>query len=294
MNTFRWIPFAALAAWLACAQGPSVYEARRDKAAGDIESAAAKLEAVRERRPTDMEAWDELVQLYYEQWRLTEDAGRDAEAVRYLGLLQDEILDMAETIPEEAQPHTWMGIVAAYQNDLDSALANFKNARALAPRGGIHYSNMAHVWVYKGKLSRATPLLDKARRYGTSQSELDRIEILAAWRRSDFMEARDVFAMALDVPDFAGTWDGVPLAEPMETFEDFAEVCCANRACGPNMGRSCERLDIGVNRRTLEAEAVREELRLEMERRRRLRAIYDERTDLEVVVEEEGTAADDE
>ncbi len=295
--TIRWIPFAVLAALaaFACAQGPSVYEARKDRQAGDVESAAAKLETVREQRPTDMEAWNELTDLYYEQWRLAEDEGRNAEAVRYLGLLQGEILDMVETVPEDATPHTWMGIVAAYQNDLDSALENFTNARSLEPRGGIHYSNLAHVWVYKGKLSRATPLLKKARRFGTSPSELDRIEVLAAWRRGDFMEARDVFAMALDVPGFAETWDGVPLPAPMETFEDFAEACCANRACGPNMGRSCERLDITVNKRTLEAEAMREEMRLEIERRRRLREIYEERTDLEIVVEEQEEApADDE
>ncbi len=278
------LQLAALVVALACTAGPSVRDAMEDQQAGRIEAAEEKLEAIRQSRPGDMEAWEDLVQLYYRQWRLAEDEGRSEDAVRYLSELQDEILEMVETFPENPAPHLWMGVVSVYRNDLDSAIVNFRNARALDPRSGAHYTNLAHTWVYKGKLSRANSLLDKARRYGAHPSELDRIEILAAWRRGDFVEARDVFEMALDVPDFADTWDMVPLPEPMETFEDFANVCCANRACGPNMGDSCKRLEIEVAQRRIDDEAIRAELRLEMERRRRLRDIYRDRGDLEVEV----------
>ena len=237
----------ALLVALACtAPGPSVRDAMEDQQAGRIEAAEEKLETIRQSRPGDMEAWQDLVRLYYQQWRLAEDEGRSEDAVRYLAELQDEILEMVETFPEDPGPHLWMGVVSVYRNDLDSAIVNFRNARSLDPRSGSHYTNLAHTWVYKGKLSRASSLLDKARKYGAHPSELDRIEILAAWRRGDFVEARDVFEMALDVPDFADTWDMVPLPEPMETFEDFASVCGANRACGPNMGDSCKRLDVEV------------------------------------------------
>ncbi len=276
---------SALVVALACTTpGPSVRDAMEDQQAGRIDAAEEKLEAIRQARPGDMEAWADLVQLYYQQWRLAEDEGRSEDAVRYLAELQDEILEMVETFPEESAPHLWMGVVSVYRNDLDSAIENFRNARTLDPRSGTHYTNLAHTWVYKGKLSRASSLLHQARKYGAHPSELDRIEILAAWRRGDYVEARDVFEMALDVPAFADTWDMVPLPEPMETFEDFANVCCANRACGPNMGDSCKRLEIEVAQRKIDDEAIREELRLEIERRRRLRDIYSDRADLEVEV----------
>ncbi len=283
-------PFAAatvLVISLACASGPSLYSIERDLDAGRIDEAVAKLEMRRAVRPGDVQVRMLLGDLYYQQARRALGGADEQAYTRLLGRAQDEVLAAVALRPEDPRPHTWMGIIAAYQGNLDSAYTSFRNARRLDPLRPISYTNLAHILVYEGELSRARRLLEKGRKLRAPQDELDRIEILAAWRSADFVEARDLFAMALDIPGFAETWDGAPLPAPMETFEDFASVCCSNPSCGPNMGRACGGLELEVTTRDLQAEAVLEELRLEMERTRRLREIYERRRDLEVVVEDE-------
>ncbi len=284
------IGVAGLAALLACA-GPdsarrdAMEEAGQELGEGRVEDAQETLETYREEHPDDMEGRLALAEFYYQKARMVLDQGDQAEYLRLLGAAQDEILAAVAIDPTASSPHTWMGIVSAYKGDLDAALESFLNASRLAPFQGVSYTNLAHIWVYKGRISRARTLLDKGRKFRGPRDEVDRIEILAAWRGGDFTEAKDVFDMALDNPGFAETWDGAPLPERMDTFDDFASVCCANPSCGPNMGSACKKAKQEVAKRELEEETIRQELQLEMERRRKLREIYERRRDLEITVE---------
>ncbi|MEE9282326.1 MAG: DUF6584 family protein [Myxococcota bacterium] len=284
-----YVALALAALLLACAGGDSpsggMRKASEELQEGRVEDAQQTLETLREQHPDDIDVRLELADFYYQRARLALDGGDQAEYLRLLGAAQDEILAAVAIDPAASRPHTMMGIVAAYQGDLDTAMESFRNASRLAPFQGVSYTNLAHIWVYKGKLSRARTLLDKGRKFRGPPDEIDRIEILAAWRGGDFTEAQDVFDMALVNPGFAESWDGAPLPEPMEDFDDFAEVCCANPTCGPNMGSACRKAQLKVKRRELEEETVRQELQLEMERRRKLLEIYERRRDLEITVE---------
>ncbi len=262
-----------------------VNEAAEDTREGRVADARESLEILREDYPDDFEVRIQLAEVYYQEARLALEAGDQAEYLRFLGAAQEELIAAVAIDPASSAPHTWMGIVAAYRGDLNAALESFQNARRLDPVQGVSYTNLAHIWVYKGRLSAARTQLDKGRKLRGPQDEIDRIEILAAWRGGDFIEAQDVFDMALDNPGFADTWDGAPLPERMETFDDFANVCCANPSCGPNMGNACRLAQIEVAKRELEAETIRQELQLEMERRRKFREIYERRRDLEITIE---------
>ncbi len=286
----RQFALAVAAVLLACTGPPAarqgMEQASEELQEGRVEDAQQTLETLREEHPDDIEVRLALAEFYYQKARLSLDGGDQAEYLRLLGAAQDEILAAVEIDPAASSPHTWMGIVAAYKGDLDTALESFQNASRLAPFQGVSYTNLAHIWVYKGRLSRARSLLDKGRKFRGPSDEIDRIEILAAWRGGDFVEAHDVFDMALDNRGFAETWDGAPLPQPMEDFDDFAGVCCANPSCGPNMGRACKQAQLEVKKRELEEETIRQELQLEMKRRRKLREIYERRRDLEITVEE--------
>ncbi len=262
-----------------------VNEAQQDIRQGRVADAKADLEILREDYPDDLEVRIELAEVYYQEARLALEANDQAEYLRLLGAAQEELIAAVAIDPAAAAPHTWMGIVAAYRGDLDTALQSFQNASHLAPVSGVSYTNIAHVWVYMGKLSSARTMLDKGRKLRAPQDEIDRIEILAAWRGKDFIEAKDVFDMALDNPGFADSWDGAPLPSRMNTFDDFARVCCANPSCGPNMGNACRNAQLDVAKRELAEETIRQELQLEMERRRKLREIYERRRDLEITIE---------
>ena len=290
-------PFAAplltalLLGGVACATGPSIDSIERDLARGRNAEAVVKLEVLRDRHPRSASVRLLLGDLYYQLARESLDAGDETAYTRYLGAAQDEVLVAVELRPADPSPHTWMGIIAAYQGRLDASLESFRNARRLDPVNPVSYTNLAHIHVYEGRLRRARRMLAMGRRLRAPQDELDRIEILAAWREGDFVESRDLFAMARDVPGFADSWDGAPLPETMQSFDDFAAVCCANPTCGPNMEGACRSLALEVRTRQLEDQAILEELRLEMERKRRLREIYERRKDLEIVVEEPESAA---
>lgn len=281
--------FVLAAVLLACSAADSprggLKKAGEELREGRPQDAQQTLETLRTEHPDDLEVRMALADLYYQRARQAFDAGDQAEYVRLLGAAQDEILAAVAIDPTAASPHTWMGIIAAYQGNLDAALESFNNASRLAPFQGVSYTNLAHIWVYKGRLSRARTLLDKGKKFGGPRDEIDRIEVLAAWRGGDFTEAKDVFDMALSNPGFAASWDGAPLPEAMKDFDDFASICCANPTCGPNMGNACRKAELEVAKRELEEETARQELLLEMDRRRKLREIYERRRDLEITVE---------
>jgi Tfp pilus assembly protein PilF len=269
----QWITLLTLAACAAATLGPSVRQARKDVEQGHPEAAVAKLESLRERSPRSFDVRLELGVAYYKLSRKALDEDRQEDYTRHLAKSLDEVLEAARIDPESPSPHTWMGIISAYQDDLESALGSFKNARKLAPRMPVHHLNIAQIYVYMGELGRARHSVEKSRRLGARGAFV-------------LVEARDLFeqAYALD-PEEVNTWDEAPVDKPIESFHDFTTYCCSNHTCGPHMGKACERMQLAVKERQLRDETLRQELVIEMERRRKLQEIYEGRRDLQIEIE---------
>ncbi len=284
--------FLALLLVAACG-GTSPYAVQSDIKSGNLEGAAQKLEQRRSADPDDLETRLELADVYYQLARKELDAGNQPAYVRYLAKAQAEILEAVRIDPTSPRPHTWLGIITAYQGDLNASETSFKNALRLnlreriELRGGTYYSNLAHIAVYQGKLGDARRYLDKGEKMGAPQDELDRISVLASWKSNDMVEARDIFNNAVVLnPAFAATWDGAPLPKPMQTFDDFAAVCCSNPTCGPHMEGACKRSKQAVARRELDLDTLSEERKLEVQRQQKLREIYKRQKDIEITVED--------
>ncbi len=257
---------------------PPTDGAPQSAGSGDVEPALRKLERRRDANPENFEIRLELGRLNYRAARKALDEGRQDRYARFLKASLDEVVEAARIRPRSPAPHTWMGIVAAYQNALDRAETSFRNALKLDPKNVVTYLNIAQIRLYKGDISTCRHWIEKARRQGARGPDVDLLEILAAWRQGDLVEARDVFALGYDLaPEQFRVWDEAPVEKPIETFEDFTAYCCANPTCGPNMGTACKRVKLQVKQRELRDETVRQELVIEMERRRKLREIYEER-----------------
>ncbi len=289
------VPVVLLAAliFVAGCGGTSQYAVDNDIKTGNLEGAAQKLEQRRDADPEDFDTRLMLADVYYQLARKELDAGNQSAYVSYLSKAQTEILEAVRIDPTSPRPHTWLGIITAYQGDLDASETSFKNALRLnlrermELRGGTYYSNIAHISVYQGKLADARRYLDKGAKMGAPQDELDRILVLAAWKSNDMVEARDIFNGAVTLnPAFAATWDGAPLPKPMASFDDFAAVCCSNPTCGPYMEGACKRSKQAVAKRSLDLDTLSEERKLEVQRQQKLREIYKRRKDVEITVED--------
>ena len=279
--------------FVAACSGTSQYAVDREMKSGNFEGAAQKLEQRRDGNPDDFETRLELADVYYQLARKALDDGNQTAYVDNLSKAQVEILEAVRIDPTSPRPHTWLGIITAYQGDLNASETSFKNALRLnlrermELRGGTYYSNVAHIAVYQGKLGDAHRYLDKGAKNGAPQDELDRISVLAAWKANDMVEARDIFNSAVELsPAFSATWDGAPLPKPMKTFDDFAAVCCTNPTCGPHMEGACKRAKQTVARRELDLDTLAQERKLEVARQTKLREIYKRRKDVEITVED--------
>jgi Flp pilus assembly protein TadD len=285
-----WV-FAALLVACVAGPGPDIRSAEREMQEGRLDDAVERLEKARDRTPQLPEVHDALGTAYYRRAREALDEKRFEDYERDLERALDEWVESLRLDPASSSPHTWMGIVAAYQGDLDRSLRSFRNALRLSPRSWVAYTNLAQVLIYRGNLAQARRWLSKAERFGPHPSIMELNLALAAWRQGDLVEARDLFdsAYMLD-PKEVNTWDAAPVAEPIETFEGFTSYCCSNPACGPYMERACQQLQLEVRRREIGDETLRQELVIEMERRRKLSEIYRNRKDLKIEVEPTGPA----
>lgn len=261
-----------------CASGPSQREARRDLEEGRVEEAVAKLETLAAANPGRADVQMDLGVAHFRIARKALDEGDQATYLAHIAQAQDAVLRAAEADPKSPEPHTWMGIIAAYQSDMERTLTSMKNAARLQPMSPIAHTNLAETYIYLGDLSMARRHLAKARELRAPAVYVEMNEVLAAWRTGDYVEARDIFdgAYALN-PDIVKIWNEAPVAEPIDSFEDFTRFCCNHIACGPYMADACADMKHAVRERNVDAETARQELVLEMERRRRLEQIYREK-----------------
>jgi Flp pilus assembly protein TadD len=280
--------FVALLLLTACAAGPagSLKKADELMATGKPEEAVGVLEAERAKNPTSPEIQHDLGIAYYRVARKALEEKRDADYEKNLELAMNAWVEEVRLDPAGPGPHTMMAIVRLHQGDLDGSIQSLKNARRLDPSNPIAYSNLGEAYVYKGNLEVAHRYLTFARKFRGPPETIEVIESLAAWKGGDRVEAEDLFSSALETnPEVVAQWNEASTGTPVESFDDFAEFCCGDIACGPYMAKACGSMKIEVERREVSAETARKELQVEMERRRKLNEIYKGRKDLQIEVE---------
>ncbi len=282
-----WLLLLLLAA-LDCAPGGTAGRAQRQAAAGDLEGARAELEKQRRRQPRSVDVRVALGEVYY---RIARDAlDRQHDEARYLAYLErsvEEFVTALELDPRDDRPHFYLAVMDVYRGDLTKAMRGFDNARRLAP-AGIAYTNIAEVYVYLGKPNKAQRWNELGLRRGAPYGAVMFNDMLIAWRRGDLARARSLFAqLRRQAPEMLRTINVARLPEEPRSFEDFAGYCCRSPACGPYLVRACRDLSLEVGEREISEEAVLRELRIEMERARRMREVYEQRKELEITVDEE-------
>ena len=117
--------------------------------------------------------------------------------------------------------------------------------------------------------------------------------MLIAWKQGDLAEARQCFSeLRATDPETLRTINVARLPQTPRRFEEFAGYCCASPACGPYMKDACHALALDVREREISKETVLKELRIEMEKQRRLRKVYEQRKELEIEIEPERLATE--
>jgi tetratricopeptide (TPR) repeat protein len=257
-------------------------------AAASVPGELAELERERDRRPADPERRQELGEAYYRHARRALDERDFATYEAYLGKALDEVVESARLDPESASPHIFMGIVAAYQGDIGRTFRSLANARRLAPRSWVSYTNLAEVLIYKGSPRRDVERWNtRGEKLGADPAVAELNLCLVSWRDGNLPAADRHFKRVRRLnPAVLENWHEAPISEPIESLDDLMRYCCASPACGPYLAASCEASQLEVAKREIPEEVARQELRLEMERRRKLEAIYDKRRDLEIQIEE--------
>ena len=282
---------AAGAAAAACAE-VAAHNARAKAEAGDLAGAQADLERAREQRPDSVETRIALGQVYYQIARDALD--RQHDEGRYLTFLELSVSEFVKAIeldPRNDEPHFYLAMMDAYRGDLHRALRGMNNARRLNP-GGVAYTNIAELFVYMGQLEKARTWNNLGLRRGAPYDIGVFNDMLIAWKQGDLDEARRCFADLRSANSEAlRTINVARLPEAPRRFEDFARYCCGSPACGPYMRDACHALELDVRDRELSKEALLKELRIEMERQRRLREVYEQRKELDIDVE--GPPAED-
>jgi tetratricopeptide (TPR) repeat protein len=263
-------------------------ETRRE--AGDLEGASAELERERDRNPGSADVHVALGQVYYQIARDALD--RQHDEARYLAYLEKSVTEFVTALeinPRDERPHFYLAVMDTYRGQIRQALRGFYNARRLAP-SGVADTNIAEIYVYLGELNKAQTWTDIGVRKGAPYGVGVFNDMLIAWKRGDLAEARQCFAelQATD-PEQLRTINVARLPRAPRRFEDFASYCCASPACGPYMQDACKQLALEVHARELSKEATLKELRIEMEKTRRLKKVYEQRKELEIQVEPDAT-----
>jgi len=279
---------AACLLWVAtgCAQQRAIARAESRSEAGDLEGARVELERERDLRPDSADVRVALGEVYYRVARAALDGERDE--ARYLAFLEKSVAEFVTALeinPRDERPHFYLAVMDTYRGQLGQAMRGFNNARRLRP-SGVAYTNIAEIYVYLGQLGKAQAWNDlglkKGARYGSGLFN----DMLIAWKQGDLAEARQCFSelQATD-PEMLRTINVARLPQAPRRFEDFAGYCCSSPACGPYMKDPCHALALDVREREISKETVLKELRIEMEKQRRLQKVYEQRKELEIQIE---------
>jgi len=276
-----------LLAATACAP-QAVCRAEARSQAGDLEGASKELERERDLRPDSAELRVALGQTYYQIARDALD--REHDEARYLAFLEksvSEFVTALEIDPRDGDPHFYLAMIDTYRGQLRQAMRGMYNYKRLSP-SGIAYTNIGELYVYLGELNKAQTWTDLGLKRRAPYGAALFNDMLIAWKGGDLAEARKCFAeLKATDPEMLRTINVARLPVAPRTFEDFAGYCCSSPACGPYMRDACQTLALDVHEREISKEAVLKELRIEMEKRRRLQKVYEQRKELEIQIEPE-------
>jgi tetratricopeptide (TPR) repeat protein len=269
----------------ACAP-KGIGEARSALRTNDLATARRLLEKDREAFPASVEVRLALGEVYY---RTARDAlDWEGDEGRYLAFLEksvDEFVVAARLDPSHHQPHFYLALMDVYRGDLPGALRGLYNSRRLLP-GPIADTNIAELYIYRGELERASRWNQSGYHAGAGLGPVTFNRMLMRWSEGDLDGARSDFeTLRSRHPDTIRTINVAPLPSTPGRFEEFAGYCCASPACGPYLEQACSGLGLEVGRREVSEETLLRELRLEMEKQRRLREIYRQRKELEIEIE---------
>lgn len=252
-----------------------------------LPGAARQLEQARARSPRSVDTRLALGVVYYRMAR--EALDRDRDEARYLDALArslDELTTAVELDPRDPEPHTYLAAIDLYQGDLTGTFRNLDNARRLHP-SGVAYSNIAEAYVYRGKPELARRWNEAALRRDAPYGAIQFNDMMISWSEGDLGRAREHFARVRQHhPVFIRRIHMAPLPEAPTAFEEFAAYCCESPACGPYLEVRCRALSLPVAGTGLSEEATRKALRIEMEQKRRMREVYEQRKELEIDVGE--------
>jgi Flp pilus assembly protein TadD len=283
------VPGRRAIAWLLLAllaggcSGGATGRAHKQAVAGDLEGARRALEREQERQPRSPDVRVALGEVYY---RIARDAlDREHDEARYLAYLEKsvgEFVTALELDPRDDRPHFFLAVMDTYRGDIRRALRGFDNARRLRP-AGTAYTNIAEIYVYLGHLHKARRWNELGLSKGAPYGAVLFNDMLIAWKDGDLRKARGHFAqLRRQHPEMLTTINVARVPRPPRVFEDFAGYCCQSPACGPYMRDACTDLSLAVQEREVSEEAVLRELRIEMERERRMRKVYEQRKELDI------------
>jgi tetratricopeptide (TPR) repeat protein len=283
---------AMLAALLLLAAGgcapQAISRAEARSQAGDIEGARQELERERDLRPDSADVRVALGQTYY---RIARDAlDREHDEARYLTYLEKSVSEFVAALeidPRDEDPHFYLAMIDTYRGQLRQAMRGMYNYKRLNPSGAA-YTNIGELYVYLGELAKAQNWTDLGIKRGAPYGFGLFNDMLIAWKRGDLEKAHRCFAeLKATDPELLRTINEARLPAAPRRFEDFAGYCCSSPACGPYMRDACQTLALEVRERELSKEAVLKELQIEMEKRRRLQKVYEQRKELEIQIEPE-------
>ena len=275
------IALAALACAPAAERGAR--EANQMIEDGKIDEANALLETLVRENPNDPRIHVTLCSAGLAAAQKAFDACDEPTYIAQIAQAQKSCLRAIELDRNLDEAHNLMGILAAYQSDLESSRVSFERARKLSPRNPVYATNLAELYVYLGREALARQRLDLARKLRAPPAPVELVEVLDAWKRGDYVTARDTFAdVAILDPETVRTWNG---ASSIRTFEDFTAHCCRLPLCGPYMRGACTDMKQKVVEREVSAETARAELVMQMERARQLRRERDSKTGVTIAAD---------
>lgn len=287
-----WALAACLAATSCAPKG--IDEARSALRTNDLATARRLLERDREAHPDDADVRIALGETYYRSARDALDwDGDEGTYLAYLERSVDEFTTAAALAPARSEPHLYMAMMDVYRGDLESALRGLRNCRRLAP-GPIADTNIAEIYIYRGDLVAASRWNQSGLLAGGGLGPVTFNRMLMHWSRGQLREAREAFeTLRLHHPEMLRNFNISPVPQTPTRFEDFARYCCGSPACGPYLEHACAAQGLEVLRREVSEETLLKELRIEMEKRRRLRETYGQRKELELEIGDPEKGAED-
>lgn len=245
-----------------------------------------RLTSERDRDPASIEARINLGEAYYRSARESLDLEHDEERyLVFLALSVNEFLAAVELDPRDDRPHFYLAMMDTYRGDIEKSLRGFQNVLTLRPSESAR-TNIAEIYVYMDEIKKARHWNSVGRLNGASTPAMLFNEMLIAWRLGDLEESERIFARLRDRhPETVRTINVARLPHPPSRFDEFARYCCRSPACGPYMREPCQGVGVTVEDRELSEAAALKELRIEIEKARRLREIYRQHKEIEIEIE---------